>query len=144
MKKYQKIAYFRIWIPIMILIAIIGGILLYPKYTHIFEDLMLWLLTLILGSLVGGFIGCILFQIMTGRILDYQISKQLDENLFHLYMERRKMTLDDISYENCMSIPETKKLEILQIRETLETYLTKHKILRFYYRTFLMHCFIVC
>lgn len=108
MKKYQKIAYFRIWIPIMILIAIIGGILLYPKYTHIFEDLILWFLTLILGSLIGGFIGCILFQIMTGRILDYQISKQLDENLFHLYMERRKMTLSDISYENCMRIPETK------------------------------------
>jgi hypothetical protein len=144
MKKYQKNAFFRICSPIIIFIAIIGCIFLYQKYTHIVEDLMLWLLQLLLGGLVGGLIGCFLFEIIAGRILDYQISKQLDEDLFYLYMERRKMTRSDVSYDNCIGISETKQLKILNITETLETYLTEHKILRFYYRTFLMHCFIVC
>lgn len=90
MKNYQKAAYIRIWIPILIFIAIIGGIFLYREYTQIFEYVILFLLTLILGGIVGGIIGCFLFQIMGGRILDYQMSKQLDENLFYLYMNEGK------------------------------------------------------
>lgn len=142
MKNYQKASYIRIWIPILIFIAIIGGIFLYREYTQIFEYGILFLLTLILGGIVGGIIGCFLFQIMGGRILDYQMSKQLDENLFYLYMERRKMTRSDISFENCVGISETKKSEIRQIKETLETHLKKHRLLHLYYRTFLMDCFI--
>lgn len=147
MKKYQKIAYFRIWLSIMGIVASIGSILLCLKYETVADIVFDIVYTLFVILFVIGIpmfvIGCILIQIIGGCILDYQMSKQLSESDFYLYMERRKMTRDDIVFEDCMGMSVATKNRLYQIRIRLDTYLEQHRLLSWYYHTFSGDCFMI-
>lgn len=143
MKKYQKKAYLRIWSPVFIILTFVGILMLIETNDAVSAILFTVIITLIVGGFWIYFLSMFLLQMIGGRILDYQMSKQLSESDFNYYMERRKMSRQDIGFENVMGCPLNVKEQTNYIRGVLELYLKDHKMLHWYYKTFLSDCFII-
>lgn len=137
MLNYQKKAYIRVWMTGFGILFILGSFLLCYVFPDILTILVGWILWLFISVCFLFLIGMILFQMIAGCLLDYQMSKELDETQFLQYMQRRKMSRNDVLFEEVMNPSQETGVKIVHLRSRLNVHLRTHPILRIYYHLFL-------
>lgn len=141
MLNYQKKAYLNIWGSIIGILTIPGLFLAIHFHREAITVILYFIIPIGLSCIIGIFIGMFLLQIIGGRIVDYRMSKVLNQTDFQYYMDRRQQTREDIAFENCIGQSINITMKNQYIRPLLEDNLKNHKLLYWYAKTFLFENF---